>query len=226
MKRRKSKVVAMSCMVAFFALVAISVILMVTHNVKMKQWSDVGKTTVTENGESKTVRYDPLNGEDTSTYRDAKYMQYVFGRTVTGEGITDRIPNYQDAQIKYDENEQPVEVFLPGQGKAAPFKAEEFLRKFAQQKWCLVPTTEAAIFASWMWFLKFPIIVGLIGTFAGWRIARAVSKMPLSAKPGRGSSSSRGGKVNKGSLFRRCRSWLKGVRKGKNSANVGRGRGH
>lgn len=210
---RKSKFFSMVFMVCFFALIAISALLALTYWSKMREWSSVGETVIWEGDPAVqvTIRRDPAyKNTDTREYSNSTYRRYVFGRTVTGDKITDSILSDPKAEIRYDGDGNVIEVFFPPEGKAAPFRAEEFLMKYAQKRWCLIPTMEAAIFASWIWFLKWIIGVGLIVSFVGWRVAHAISKRPLRDRPERGLG--RRTRAYKGGPIQRLSNWIRTLR--------------
>lgn len=222
-KMRKSKFVARIFMLVFFGLILLSAILALIYHAKMKEWENVGKEVVWEGDPAVqvTIHRDPAyKNTDTRQYTSTTYRRYVFGRTVTGDDITDKILSDPRAEVRYDADGRAIEVFFPPEGKAAPFKAEEYLMKFAQYRWCLIPTMEAAIFASWIGFLKPVIIAGLIISLIIWRVARWVSKQPLKVNSGRGDR----GQTYKGNPIKRFFRWIKGLFSGRGSSRR-RGRG-
>lgn len=220
---RKSRFVARIFMLVFWGLALFSAILVVVYHLKMKEWESVGKETVWEGDPpvEVVIHRDPAyRNTDTRKYTSTIYRRYVFGRTVTGDDITDDILSDKTAEFKYDAEGRVIEVFIPPKGRPAPFKAEEFLDKFAQYRWCLIPTMEAAIFASWVWFLKWIIGIGLVVSLVIWRVAQWVSKQPLKASAGRGGR----GRTYKGNPVKRFFRWIRNRRSG-GGASRGRGRG-
>lgn len=209
---RKSKFVAWVFAGLFFAMIGVAIFLKKDYNNKLEEWASVGETTIEEDGKVITVRLDPINRDkDTRNYKRETYWWYVFGHTVTGDDIQPKHLADPKNKVEYDDDGRPISVFIAPEGKAAPFKAEEFLLEFMQYRWCLIPTAKAATYASWLWFLKYPFYAGLVILPIGWFIAIWVSKQPPKDKTGGGRSGSRGRgrRVYRGNIFQRVGGFFK-----------------